>query len=239
MHLSSADPLHWSWQAFKQFAKEYEPDFTVDLGDLASWGVISSYNRGVFRKLEGRRIAQEYKLMNRELDEIQKFSPSHTLLQGNHDVWIDEYIDLHPELEGMLEYETNLRLHERGIKFVPLPQQPWQCGKLSMLHGWWCGANAAKKHLTMLGGSLVHGHVHKFATACQKNFADGSYWQATSIGCLCDTRPTYQRARVTDHVNGFALLYMQPKTLDFSLVPVYMDRERGFIVEGVKYGIRG
>lgn len=237
VHLSTEDQPHWSWVEFKKFMKAYSPDFTIDLGDFISWGMISHFNRGVFRKLEARRISHEYDLANRELDQVLKSSPCHTMLQGNHDVWVEEYVDLHPEVEGMVEYRQNLGLAERKIDYIELPDQPKDFGKLAVLHGWWAPQRPAKKHLDAIGKSVLHGHVHRFDHAVNVNFSTREVIQGWSVGCLCDTRPTYQRARPTQHANGFAQVWWDPKSGDFDVKPVIMHSGL-YIVDGVRYSMK-
>ena len=224
VHLSTEDGEHPAWQAFKAYAKACKPAFTVDLGDFISWGMISRFNRGQGRKLEGRRIAQEYDFANRQLDEIMKFSPDHILLQGNHDVWMEEYVDEHPEVEGMVEYPRALGLEARGITYVTLPEQPKDLTKkLSVLHGWWSPKYAARKHLEAIRKSCLFGHIHRFDVAYDKNFATGEVLEAHALGCLCDTRPSYQRARPTQHVNGFAEVFLDGETGEFQVNHVIMQ----------------
>jgi predicted phosphodiesterase len=228
-HFSSKDGVHPVWEMFKNFAEGFKPDRTIDLGDIASWGVISRFNKSKFRHLEGRRIREELDFINERLDEVENFSPNHVLLEGNHDVWLEEYIDQHPELEGMLEYEHTL-MEGRKSTFIPLQEQPYWVDQIAFLHGWFSGKNAPKRHLETIDSNLFHGHVHKPSVEYKVSMSRGLI-QAWSIPCLTTTRPEYNRAKPTDHVQGFMILYRDPENNQISPYPVLV--QNGYFLYGV------
>lgn len=228
-HFSSRDGVHPLWNMFRRFAEHFKPDMTIDLGDLASWGVISRFNKSKFRHLEGRRIREELDFINERLDEVEDFSPQHILLEGNHDRWMEEYVDEHPEIEGMVEYENTL-VNERDIKYLPMDEQPFWLYGNAFLHGWFSGKNAPKKHLDIIDTNLFHGHVHKLGVEYKVSMSRGVL-QAWSIPCLTDVRPSYNRAKPTDHMQGFMILYIDPETFSISPYPVLI--QNGYFLCGV------
>ena len=238
-HVTSEEEDHPSYLLTREFARRYQPDEVVDLGDLMSWNVVSHYNKQKLRALEDGRIKREYESGNRRLDEWQEAVPNTpwVLLEGNHDRWIEDYIDLHPETEGLLEMPSNLHLGERGIEWVKLDQQPVKVGKMNLLHGWWCGEGAAKKHVWKIGGNVIFGHVHKTSTFYRSIYDSDDMQVGHSIGCLTTTRPAYQKARITDHNNGFALLYIDPDDGRFGVYNIVILRN-SFIIGSKRYSLK-
>lgn len=239
-HVDSTENDHPAYLLTREFARGYAPDEVIDLGDFMSWNVVSHYNKQKLRSLENGRIQLEYDAGNRRLDEWQEALPQtapFTLLEGNHDRWIEDYIDVHPEVEGMVEMSRGLQLAGREIEWVTLDQQPVKFGKMNMLHGWWAGENAAKKHVWKIGGNVMHGHVHKTSTYYRNVYDSGDMQVGHSIGCLTTTRPSYQKARVTDHNNGFALFYVDPEDGRFSVHNVVIINN-SFIIGSKRYTLK-
>ena len=228
-HFSAKDGVNPVWEMFREFGKNFKPDRTIDLGDIASWGVISRFNKMKMRHLEGRRIREELDFINHRLDEVESFSPKHVLLEGNHDRWLEEYIDEHPELEGMLEYENTL-MQGRDFEYIPLDDQPYWHNGTAFLHGWYAGKTAHKRHLEIIDANLFHGHVHKPAVEYKVSLSRGLI-QAWSIPCLTTTRPEYNRAQPKDHVQGFMVLYHDFENNVIAPYPVLV--QNGYFLHGV------
>lgn len=235
-HLSAYTIDHPSWSLFKRFAKDYSPDFTVNLGDFGGWDIVASLDKRTLREREGKRIKKEFEKLSSELDEIQKFSKFHTLLEGNHDRWVEKYIDNAPELEGIFNLPISLNLRERGVEWVRYEEQPYYLGEVALLHGWWANLNAPKKHMERIGGSLVHGHVHRFGYHVHPVPARDEVWQAWSLGCLTYLRPPYKYSPITNWANGFATLDIAPDGT-FDLHPVIISNGL-FVLNGVKYTLK-
>lgn len=235
-HLSLEDGEHPTYRLVKQFAKDWKPDRVFHLGDFGDWGVISHHNKTALRKIEGKRIKKEYEVLNRDLDELQEICGEINLYEGNHDNWVEQYIDEHPELEGLLEYPTALRLSERGVHFYPEVDQPRRIGKLWFLHGWLARKHVAMGHLEAIRGNCVFGHVHKFQSYDIVRFATGEEITAQAIGCLCSRQPDYARGRPTGFQNGFALVYINEDNGEFGLYPVRIVNGN-FMVEGLVYSL--
>jgi len=228
-HFSSRDGINPAWEGFRKFAESFKPDRTIDLGDFASWGAISHYNKSKFRHLEGRRIREELDFINHRLDEIENLSPQHVLLEGNHDRWLEEYVDEHPEVEGMLEYEHTL-LAGRDVEYLTMDEQPYWHHGTAFLHGWFSGKTAPKRHLDIIDANLFHGHVHKLGSEFKVSMSRGIL-QAWSIPCLTDTRPKYNRGQPKDHMQGFMVLHVDPENHTISPYPIVVHD--GYFMYGV------
>jgi hypothetical protein len=121
------------------------------------------------------------------------------LLEGNHDYRIERYLDLHPELSGMLEVDKVLRLKERGIRWV----KSWSEGEIFSLgkcwfhHGLFCNDHHAKKMLQRFNHSILYAHVHDIQLYSSHAYRPQDVMIAASLGCLCKIPQRYLRGAPT------------------------------------------
>jgi len=110
-------------------------------------------------------------------------------LQGNHEWWIDDFVDEHPALKKKLDIGTNLKLKERGIEYITAKRQrtnPLRIGKISYIHGWYCGVHHTKKTAWESKHNMIYGHTHDIQVNTRKEISNGGARILTqSIGCLC------------------------------------------------------
>jgi hypothetical protein len=93
----------WVGQAIAR----YEPDVVIDLGDGPDFESISRHTEPGTLAKEGRRLKADIDAYNegeRLLREgMGKFRPKRKIkLRGNHDQRLNNYVDRHPELEGLI-----------------------------------------------------------------------------------------------------------------------------------------
>jgi predicted phosphodiesterase len=145
------------YKAVKKFIRDEKPDITVLLGDFADCSALSHWNLEKRRQIEGRRHDAEIKILRKELDYLQAFSAQVIYLAGNHEDWCEQYLDHHPELEGLIEYPLLLDLKKRKIKWVKL-NELYKIGELYLTHGMYINKYHAAKHLERLGCNICYGH---------------------------------------------------------------------------------
>lgn len=225
-HHRAGEEPNPAYKLVKKFAKHYEPDITVDLGDLLDLPYISTFNESNLRVLSGNSFRADFDLAKRELDFWQKVSGEYILIEGNHDERIGRFIERKPVFEGFLEYENSLELKSRGVKFYHLVDKPLKIGKLTFIHGYWYNKYCANKHLEEYAHNVVFGHVHRFQTMSRVLPMHGYAIQAWAIGCLTDTQPDWMKGRPSGHQKGFAIVEMNPKTGFFNLYPIQMIADK-------------
>jgi len=230
LHWDAREDLHPSYLLVKKFAKDFEPDGIVFLGDIFDFAYISSFNKELLRTISGKTFRADYDLGNRELDYWQKISKRIIILQGNHDKRVDIVADKSPILEGLIEPEINLHYKERGIEYYRDVEQPIRIGKLYFAHGFYTNINHPKKHLQALAGNIVYGHVHKIASYTMNLLAQGEEIGAWSIGCLTSKAPAWAKGRPMNWQNGFAIVYINDDGT-FNLYVVYVINNQ-FIWDG-------
>ena len=169
-----------------------KPDIYVDLGDVGEWEGASHWQ---WRKR--KRPPLEYQTpsidkdiigVNRGMDQIDESLDKANckekhMIEGNHDDWMNRFVDEHPYLEGD-RFEECVKLKERGYHYHPIGKY-FQIGKLAMYHGHhFAGINHTRNHLMRLGKSIMYGHHHDIQQSSVTHL-DGvkSAW---SIGCLKD-----------------------------------------------------
>lgn len=229
VHLTEKVPKQY--EVVKKFIKGFIPDIVVLGGDFMDCSSLSHWNQNKKREMEGKRFAKECQVANKELDFLQEYSFKQVYLKGNHEDWVDQYVDAHPELEGLIDLESNLKLKERFIEVVDV-NKLYRLGNLYITHGMYTNLYHAAKHLNRLGCNVVYGHTHNIQSAMM-NMRMQKPIQATAIGCLCDHSPSYLKGKPANWINGFAVVYLQDNG-DFNLYPVNIIKNK-FIFEGKLY----
>lgn len=195
-----------------QFLKEYGNKIhdIILLGDNMDCEAASHWNENNKRILEGKRIKREYDLFDDEiLTPIEKLCPKSkkVFFTGNHEDWLEQTIDKFPQLEGLLEIKTNLRLKERGWQLIPLNAN-YHLGKLTLCHGLYTNEFHAKKTVLAYGGSILYGHTHDVQEySMARPMATTEIHKGKSIGCLCNRSQKYGKNRPNKWVHAFSVVY--------------------------------
>jgi len=220
------------YKLVKKFISRQKPDEVVLLGDFMDCASLSHWDDNKARVIEGKRFKEEVRLANKELDFLQRYSGKVTYLEGNHENWVEQYIDKHPEMEGIIELPLSLHLADRGIEWCPY-NELYKVGKLYFTHGCYITKYHANKHMQVFGCNIVYGHTHNTQTAMH-NMKMQHIYQAYGLGCLCDHKPKYMKNRPANWINQFAVVYIDDTDGDFNLYPVNIINSK-FIWNGVTY----
>lgn len=162
-------------------------------------------------------------------------------IKGNHERFEDDFIEEHPELEGIVSHIEGLKLAERGWEIIPLGHSI-QLGKLTVIHGEvltgignQAGNTPAKKALDIYGTSVLAGHTHAPQSFTKVSPVDktGKYmaWIAPILG---DVNPNYLRNRPTAWVHGFTVVEVRSGG-NFNVYPIIIIGGR-FSFGGEEYG---
>lgn len=184
-------------------------DTNIILGDFLDYGCISHWNQGRNKTLEMQRLKTDYIRGNVLLDEYDKRLPKGCekhFFMGNHEVWVNDLLEKTPQLEGLVEPQSMLKLDERGYKIyayndiVPM-------GRLNFTHGIYAGANPTKKHLDELKVNIMFGHTHTMEVRMSSSPAREIAFSGYNVGCLCNMAPDYMRNRPHGWTHGIAVIY--------------------------------
>lgn len=152
-----------------------------------------------------------------------------TWIQGNHDDWEFQFIEAHPELEGMIERREALKLDKRGWEFIPLAHSK-RIGELNVIHGEvltgignQAGLYPSRKAVELYGSNVLGAHCHAPQSFAKVSPVEQTKkhmgWIAPILGA---TNPTYLRNRPTAWVNGFTIVEVYDRGL-FNLYPVVVN----------------
>lgn len=198
-----------SLAAVEQVMAAHPWDEIVQIGDFLDFNCISSHNDGRPGLTEGQTIASDFAAANRVLARWQRIVPKAqiTLLEGNHEERILRYLEKYPPLKGQIEVPVNLRLKERGIRWVP----SWSEGKLYQIgnayfhHGLYTNDAHAKKMVTHFGVNMFYGHTHDIQTYSYPQYGKDRTLTGQSLGCLCLPQ-RYMKGAPDKWQQGFAAL---------------------------------
>lgn len=162
-------------------------------------------------------------------------------IEGNHDFWLTQYIDEHPELEGSLERPNTLHLSERGFRVFECGTI-FRKGKINFIHGETLSGIGnqvsglpARKALEAYCGNVVFGHFHSLQVFTKVMPHDQSQkWMAVCSPCIGETNAHYMRNRPHSFVNGFVIVEIQANG-NFNIFPVVVTKGQ-FVYGGKVYG---
>ena len=231
VHMTTEIPKEY--ELVKKFIAEQNPDEIILLGDFMDCSSLSHWNESKSRAMEGQRWNKEVKLANKELDFLQEHTNKITYLEGNHENWVEQYIDKHPEMEGLIEIPKKLKLKKRNITWYKY-NTLYQVGNLYFTHGCYTGKYHAAKHLQSFGCNIVYGHAHNTQTAMM-NMRMQEPHMAYGLGCLCDHSPEYMHGRPANWINQVCVVYVNDKG-NFNVYPINII-DCTFIWEGKEYSL--
>lgn len=164
-----------------------------------------------------------------------------TWIIGNHDFWEHEYIEAHPEFDGLIDRPTELGLEAGGWEIIPLGHTK-RLGHLNVIHGEiltgignQAGQYPSKKAVELYGDSVLAGHTHapqsfaKISPVEQRKKHMG--WIAPILG-YCN--PDYLENRPTAWMNGFVVIEIYDERM-FNVYPVISFNGK-FAYGGKMYG---
>ena len=224
---------------FLNFLKDFDPHILIQGGDQLDLGIIGHWNQGNLRFKEGKRLLKEYEGYNVVLDQREKrmkHLETHIMLMGNHEQWIDDLLDENPQLEGMVEVQKNLRLAQRGIKWIGR-RKHHRVGHAYFIHGdykdGYLPINPGKAIAGIYGKSVFYGHQHKNHVYSAQTPFDQKPIQVTGIGCLCNLNPHWRRNQPSDWLNSFAVMQIEPNGNFHHTVINIVDGK--FVYDGTLY----
>lgn len=185
-------PLH-DKKALSVVCKAIEvikPDAYVDLGDVGEWETVSHWR---YKKKKRPPLEYQVEQADKEIKDVNKFLDTidesldkvnvkeKYLLQGNHDLWLDYFVEENPVMEDYL-FVNKIKAKERNYKYYEAGQF-LRLGKLYMYHGHhYGGTHHTRTHLMRLGTNVMYGHWHDVQQSSVTHI-DGPK-SAWSIGCL-------------------------------------------------------
>jgi hypothetical protein len=208
------------WSNILRFVEDFRPDVFAWGGDNLDMEPVSHWLKNRRGTLEGKRLKQDYLGFCRHI-----LAPLEARLpvecrriwhDGNHEDWVDQYIDEHPEAQGFLEVEHNLPLE--GWEYYDYGMVS-RVGKLHIMHGEYTLLHNAYKTVDVYERNIIYGHGHTYQAHTKTTPLDGESHTAVQIPCACKLNPHYRLHKPNAWLNGFAVFHVRPNG-DFNLYPV-------------------
>lgn len=121
-------------RAVMSFAVDFKPDVVVLGGDQLNCGPISHWHKGRPILNEGFRLRTEMDLLDNEVLKPFDRVGRKIWIGGNHEAWIDQFIEENPGTQGLLEPDIYLDLEKRGWEIYAAGEIA-RVGKLYFTHG--------------------------------------------------------------------------------------------------------
>jgi len=191
------------------------PDTIVFLGDIGEWESVSPWKWKKKRRPPIEyilpQIEEDAKNVNIFLDEFDKVCKKNKvknkiICQGNHDVWLDYFVEENPFLKEYL-FKNLINANERGYESLSYGKRK-KIGKLHIYHGGHYGTiHHTRRHALHLGANVLYAHNHDVQ---RSNITQVSgYHGAWSIGCLKDMSKeanSWLRGKATNWGHAFAVV---------------------------------
>jgi hypothetical protein len=210
-------------------------------GDMGNFASISHHNKGQARYKEGMRLKQEMDLIVDlilgPLDDILRSRTKKYWIQGNHEKWIDDHVQEYPELEGLVNLASYLKLEERGWEFYDygeickIDYAPVYCCHGDKIKG---GINHATWAVNKYHRNMRYGHHHTYQIATEVSPMDVSdFHTAIAVPCLANRNAGYAQNQPNKHIHGFLKGEALSSGLFQDEVIVMVDNK--FVVDGRVY----
>jgi hypothetical protein len=205
-------PLHdvKAHDVMLQIAADFKPTRIVMGGDGLDCGAASHWNRGKPRLTEGLRLEKDAEgYRDAVLSSLAMTHPKarRDYILGNHEAWVDQFVDDNPSIEGLVSVDKMLGLsasgwtvHEQGAVI--------NVGKLFLMHGDVIrgGIHPAKHAVETFGRSIAFGHFHSPSSYTKVSALDVTdVHTGRCVGCLCRKNPRYGRGAPNRWAQGFLL----------------------------------
>lgn len=203
-------------RATMRFAVDYQPEVFILGGDQLNCGPVSRWHKGYPRLATEFSLKDEMDLLWNEVIvpvENELNCEKKVWIYGNHEHWIELWLDEQPAAEGLIEPHNYYGLE--GLGWVIREQGEWyKLGKLHFLHGdvlRGSGATAAQRAVATYRRNIRIGHFHTEATATDKTIIDAEDFHTCKIVPALSRRgPSYQKNAPDNFMQGFLVGEVYP-----------------------------
>lgn len=223
-----------------EFVNDFQPDTLILGGDNWNISFLSRHNYGKPRLVEDFRAEKEYIGSDRDIFKpLEGMLPSHcekVALLGNHEYWLDMFLDQNPSVEGLIEPHKYLNLESRGWNIVDYGKY-YKMGHLHVLHGDGIRGRSSlypsRAMLNMYNKCTLSGHYHTSQSFVSTGMITYSPHISIIAPAMCALNPEYLRSGPTNWCRGFVYGYILPNG-NFNVYTVIMSNYK-FAAEGKLY----
>ena len=215
MQVPYEDPV--TLRAVEAYMADNRWDGCLNLGDFLDFAELSRFDEdSPGRKVDRTATTFERgrEILERQLSILRKRNKKcrYVLLEGNHEFRVEDYMDKHPELKGMLEVSKGLGLKDLGVEWV----RSWSRGDVFRLgnaffvHGKYTNKYHAAKMVDTYGVCIYYGHTHDVQEFPKVLRGNDKTIVGKSLGCLCRYDQVYLKGSPTNWQQAFAVFHVFP-----------------------------
>lgn len=200
--------------AAMEFIKDFKPSHIILGGDQLNCGPVSHWLHAKPRQLENFRLKEEMDLLDElVLSKIQKIK-NKVWMDGNHEAWIQQWLDANPTLEGLVEPANYYGLKDRGYWYLD-QGEIYSMGKLNWVHGDIVFAkgssqNPGKKLAVYYRRNMRCGHLHTHDAGTDTSMFDTQeYHSGIVVPALAAIKQAYAGNTASNHQQGFNFGYVK------------------------------
>lgn len=197
-----------------EYGIENNVNTIVILGDLIDFHKVSKFQSDPHK----RNIKQEFDATKQFLRVLRQLVPTQEIywLKGNHDIRYERYLlQKAQEIwdDPYFHLEERLRLNEERVHLID-DTVLMKAGKLNLTHGHhifkgiFTPVSPARGAWMRAKENVIVGHLHRASFHPEVDI-NGQVTAGWSLGCLCETRPSYSPL-ISNSQHGFAHVLVEP-----------------------------
>jgi hypothetical protein len=173
----------------------FQPYTFINGGDASDCTPVSRHELEKPGTMEGLRISTMISGLKKllaaqaECESIKE----RILIDSNHADWLTQFVDIYPQLKGLIDWETVAKEHfpewTVRLRQPDANSMPYKFGDYSIRHG--DQESFQKAELIFENGKYLCGHWHRHQAVRRM----------VSVGCGCGLNPPYMKHKITDWQN--------------------------------------
>jgi len=215
--------IDWkTWAGVTRFITDFQPNIIVWNGDIGDFYGISSFDKNPQRTFT---FSDEMVALRRflEIGQDAWHFAKHYFIMGNHEHRMEWFLKRTPELSGLIDIDSVLKLKENGFILMPYGGVLDYLG-FAITHGTRYSSlpnGTARQHAQMIGGSGCVGHSHRIGQWTYTDMRGTHTFHET--GCLCRLDPDYIPQRPPNWQQGFMAGIAHNNAVHLHQMSVYED----------------
>ncbi len=183
----------------------------IQMGDFLDFDELSRWHQGKEASIKGN-VYKSFVAGNEFLDrhqalmELSGIPYEMVILQGNHDYRTVDFAEREPKFRDLVDYQRNLKLRDRQIKFVKCWEhhEIFQKGKAYFTHGNFLNKYHAFKMVDTYGVNIYYGHTHDVIEFPKMTWGKDKTIVGKSLGCLCRYDMPYMKTKPSNWQQAFS-----------------------------------
>lgn len=204
-------------------------DWVVLLGDNMDCVNISRHTEGKPRLRTRGGLAKDFSRFDRDIlkpiEATIRPKTKKLFFLGNHEDWLEQWLDKNPEFEGIVSFDKTLGLTRRGWEVVPQGDSR-RIGKAYLLHGDQIGSSmyVAKKLVDAFCATAIMGHVHTASSYTKVSHVKSEdKWMGFTLPTLGTVAPKYAKGRPNAFLHGLGVVEVWPNDYVNVYIPIILE----------------